>query len=49
MKKEGRTVLACRKTLRCGVEDMFHVTVASNDKDGFKKYYEGMGYKVSVK
>ena len=49
MKKEGRTVLFCSKTLQCGVLDAFHVTVASNEKDGFKKYYEGMGYKVSVK
>ena len=49
MKKQGRSVLICRKELNNGIIEMFEVTVNSSDKDTAKKNYESRGYKVSVK
>ena len=49
MKKQGRSVLICRKELNNGIVEMFEVTVNSSDKDTAKKNYESRGYKVSVK
>ena len=49
MKKEGRTKLFCRKTLRNGISDMFSVIVMTKEKDSAKKMYKDMGYDVSDK
>lgn len=49
MKKQGRSILICRKELNNKVVEMFEVTVKSSDKDTAKKNYESQGYKVSVK
>lgn len=49
MKRQGRTVLICRKELNNGVPEMFEVVVKSSEKDVAKKKYESQGYKVSVK
>ena len=42
MKKSTRAKLVCRK-------DMFEVMVLNADKQDKKKYFEDMGYSVSVK
>lgn len=49
MKKETRSQLTCRKEMSSGKIDMFTVYVATGEKQEKKKYYEDMGYKVSVK
>ena len=49
MKKQGRSVLICRKELNNGIVEMFEVTVGSSDKDVAKKNYESQGYTVSTK
>ena len=49
MKKETRTKLICRKEMSNGKLDMFEVIVLNSDKAEKKKYFEDMGYDVSVK
>lgn len=49
MKKEGRVVLECRKTLASGHDDFFTVIVSVGNKDNAKKKYESIGYTVTVK
>ena len=49
MKKSTRAKLICRKELRNGHIDMFEVIVLNTDKQDKKKYFEDMGYDVSVK
>lgn len=49
MKKETRAKLVCRKKLPSGHIDMFEVYVANADKQEKKKYFEDMGYEVSIK
>lgn len=49
MKKETRTQLICRKEMTNRKIDMFAINVATSEKQEKKKYYEDMGYSVSVK
>lgn len=49
MKKETRAKLICRKELRNGQIDMFEVMVLNSEKQDKKKYFEDMGYNVTVK
>ena len=49
MKKETRAKLICRKEMSNGKLDMFEVIVLISDKAEKKKYFEDMGYDVSVK
>ena len=49
MKKETRAKLICRKEMSNGQIDMFEVIVLNADKQEKKKYFEEMGYEVSVK
>ena len=49
MKKETRAKLICRKELRNGQIDMFEVMVLNSEKQDKKKYFEDMGYSVTVK
>lgn len=49
MKKSTRAKLICRKELPNGHIDMFEVIVLNTDKNDKKKYFEDMGYTVSVK
>ena len=49
MKKETRAKLICRKEMSNGQIDMFEVVVAISEKNDKKKYFEDMGYSVSVK
>ena len=49
MKKETRAKLICRKEMSNGKMDMFEVNVNGEEKQEKKKYYEDMGYDVSVK
>ena len=49
MKKETRGKLICRKEMSNGQIDMFEVIVLNTDKQEKKKYFEDMGYEVSVK
>ena len=49
MKKGTRAKLICRKELRNRHIDMFEVIVLNTEKQDKKKYFEDMGYEVSVK
>ena len=49
MKKETRAKLICRKEMSNGRLDMFEVIVLNSEKQDKKKYFEDMGYDVSVK
>ena len=49
MKKETRGKLICRKEMSNGQIDMFEVVVDIKEKQDKKKYFEDMGYKVTVK
>ena len=49
MKKETRGKLICRKEMSNGQIDMFEVIVLNAEKQEKKKYFEDMGYEVSVK
>ena len=49
MKKETRAKLICRKEMSNGKMDMFEVIVLITEKADKKKYFEDMGYDVSVK
>ena len=49
MKKETRAHLICKKEMSNGKIDMFTVNVDVNEKQEKKKYYEDMGYGVTVK
>ena len=49
MKKETRAKLICRKEMSNGQIDMFEVNVDVKEKEEKKKWYEDMGYSVSVK
>jgi hypothetical protein len=49
MKKETRAKLICRKEMSNGQIDMFEVIVPNADKQEKKKYFEEMGYEVSIK
>ena len=49
MKKETRAKLICRKEMSNGQIDMFEVIVLNTEKQEKKKYFEDMGYDVSVK
>ena len=49
MKKETRVKLICRKTLPHGHIDMFEVYVNVQEKQEKKKYFEEMGYEVTIK
>lgn len=49
MKKSTRAKLICRKELPSGHIDMFEVVVLNTEKNDKKKYFEDMGYTVSVK
>ena len=49
MKKNTRAKLICRKEMSHGQIDMFEVIVLNSDKQDKKKYFEDMGYEVSVK
>ena len=49
MKKETRSQFICRKDMSNGKIDMFTINVATAEKQEKKKYYEDMGYSVSVK
>ena len=49
MKKEGRTILLCRKELDNGVMETFEVVVGRGERDTAKRNYESRGYTVSVK
>ena len=49
MKKETRGKLICRKEMSNGQIDMFEVIVLNTEKQEKKKYFEDMGYDVSVK
>ena len=49
MKKETRAKLICRKEMSNGQIDMFEVNVDVKEKAEKKKWYEDMGYSVSVK
>ena len=49
MKKETRAILVCRKEMTNGQIDKFEVVVDINDKTDKKKWYEDMGYGVTVK
>ena len=49
MKKSTRAKLICRKELRNEHIDMFEVIVLNAEKQDKKKYFEDMGYEVSVK
>ena len=49
MKKETRGKLICRKEMSNGQIDMFEVIVLNAEKQEKKKYFEDMGYEVTVK
>ena len=49
MKKEGRTILLCRKELDNGVMETFEVVVGRGERDTAKRNYENRGYTVSTK
>ena len=49
MKKETRAKLICRKEMSNGKIDMFEIIVLNSEKQDKKKYFEDMGYEVSVK
>ena len=49
MKKETRAKLICRKEMSNGKLDMFEVVVLNSEKQDKKKYFEDMGYDVTVK
>ena len=49
MKKETRAKLICRKEMSNRQIDMFEVSVDVKEKAEKKKWYEDMGYTVSVK
>ena len=49
MKKETRAKLVCRKEMSNGKLDMFEVVVLNSEKQDKKKYFEDMGYDVTVK
>ena len=49
MKKETRGKLICRKEMSNGQIDMFEVVVLNTEKQDKKKYFEDMGYEVTVK
>ena len=49
MKKEGRTILLCRKELGNGVMETFEVVVGRGERDTAKRNYESQGYTVSTK
>ena len=49
MKKSTRAKLLCRKELPSGQIDMFEVIVLVTDKQEKKKYFEDMGYEVTIK
>ena len=48
MKKDTRIKLICRKEMNNGKLDIFEIMVLVKDKNDKKKYYEDMGYEVSV-
>ena len=48
MKKDTRTKLICRKEMNNSQIDMFEVMVLTKDKADKKKFYEDMGYSVTV-
>lgn len=48
MKKDTRVKLICRKEMNNGQIDMFGVVVLAKEKNEKKKYYEDMGYTVTV-
>lgn len=47
MKRANRVRLNCRKKIRYGVIDHFHVIVTEANKDAAKKEYERQGYTVT--
>ena len=49
MKKQGRSVLICRKELDNGVMETLEVVVGRGERDTTKRNYESRGYTVSVK
>jgi len=49
MKKETRGKLICRKEMSNGQIDMFEVIILNTEKQEKKKYFEDMGYEVSIK
>ena len=49
MKKETRGKLICRKEMSNGQIDMFEVIILNTEKQEKKKYFEDMGYDVSIK
>lgn len=49
MKKETRAKLICRKVMSNGQIDLFEVMVLNSEKQDKKKYFEDMGYEVTVK
>ena len=49
MEKNTRAKLICRKIMSHGQIDMFEVIVLNTEKQDKKKYFEDMGYEVSVK
>lgn len=49
MKKETRGKLICRKEMSNGQIDMFEVMILNTEKQEKKKYFEDMGYEVTVK
>lgn len=49
MKKETRGKLICRKEMSNGQIDMFEVIVLNAEKQEKKKYFEDMGYEVTVR
>jgi hypothetical protein len=49
MKKETRGKLICRKEMSNGQIDMFEVIILNTEKQEKKKYFEDMGYEVTVK
>lgn len=49
MRKETRAKLICRKEMSNGQIDMFEVIVLNSEKQDKKKYFEDMGYDVSVR
>lgn len=48
MQKDTRAKLICRKEMSNGQIDMFEVIVLIKEKAEKKKYYEDMGYNVTI-
>ena len=48
MQKDTRIKLICRKEMSNGQIDKFDVMVLAKDRNDKKKYYEDMGYSVTV-